>query len=265
LALTPLITLLTDFGLQDSYVAEMKAVVFSICPDANLVDITHHVGKFNIRMGAFILASATPYFPPRTIHLAVVDPGVGSDRRAIAIESSRSLYVGPDNGLLIPAATAEEIRHVYELTNHSLMRNPISSTFQGRDIFSPVAANLALGLQPKEVGREITDYVNLSFEEAKYEHHGFACEVLHIDGFGNVITNINQKDLNKLQSYARLVVRIGGRRFSARVVRTFSELRKQELGVLIGSHGLLEIASLEANAAHKLRVKIGDALRVGGA
>ncbi|MGA3110147.1 MAG: SAM-dependent chlorinase/fluorinase [Candidatus Bathyarchaeia archaeon] len=132
----PLISLLTDFGVQDSYVAEMKAVVLSICPDANLVDITHQVGKFNIRMGAFILASATPYFPSRSVHLAVVDPGVGSNRRPIAIETNRSLYVGPDNGLLIPAATAEEIRHVYELTNHSLMRSPVSSTFQGRDIFS---------------------------------------------------------------------------------------------------------------------------------
>ena len=261
----PLISLLTDFGVQDSYVAEMKAVVLSICPDANLVDITHQVGKFNIRMGAFILASATPYFPSRSVHLAVVDPGVGSNRRPIAIETNRSLYVGPDNGLLIPAATAEEIRHVYELTNHSLMRSPVSSTFQGRDIFSPVAANLALGLQPKEVGREIMDYVKLSFAGAKYEGRGFVCEILHIDEFGNVITNIPQKELNKLDGHTRLVVRIRGKHFPVRVVGTFTELRKRELGVLVGSHGLLEIASSEASAAKKLSARIGDALRVGGA
>ena len=261
----PLISLLTDFGIQDPYVAEMKAVILSICPDANLIDITHQIGKFNIRMGAFTLATAAPNFPPLTIHLAVVDPGVGSNRRPIAIETNRSLYVGPDNGLLIPAATAEEILHVYELTNTSLMRNPISSTFHGRDIFSPIAANLALGLQPREVGREITDYVELSFAQAKYEHREFVCEVLHIDEFGNIITNINQKELNKLTGHARVVVRINRKRFPARMVQTFSELRKEELGVLVGSHGFLEIISSQANAAHKLRVKIGDALRVGGA
>ena len=261
----PLISLLTDFGIQDPYVAEMKAVILSICPDVNLVDITHQIGKFNIRMGAFILASATPYFPPGTTHLAIVDPGVGSNRRPIAIETNRSLYVGPDNGLLIPAATAEETLHVYELTNHSLMRNPISSTFHGRDIFSPVAANLALGLQPRDVGQEITDYVKLSFAKVKYEHRSFVCEVLHIDEFGNIVTNINQKELNKLKGHARVIVRIDGKRFPARIVQTFSELKKRELGLLVGSHGFIEIVSLEASAAHKLSAKIGDALRVGGA
>jgi hypothetical protein len=263
--LTPLISLLTDFGIQDPYVAEMKAVILSICPDATLIDIAHQIGKFNIRMGAFTLATAAPYFPAGTIHLAVVDPGVGSNRPPIAIETNHSLYVGPDNGLLIPAATAEEILHVYELTNHSLMRKTISSTFHGRDVFSPVAANLALGLQPRKVGREIMDYVELSFAEAKYENRVFVCEVLHIDEIGNIVTNINQKELNKLESHGRVVVRINGKRFPARTVRTFSELRKRELGFLVGSHGFLEIASLEANAAHKLRAKIGDALRVGGA
>ena len=260
----PLISLLTDFGIQDPYVAEMKAVILSICPDANIVDITHQVGKFNIRMGAFALATAAPHFPSRTIHLAVVDPGVGSNRRPIAIETNRSLYVGPDNGLLIPAASAEEIRHVYGITNISLMRNPISSTFHGRDVFSPVAANLALGLQLRKVGQEITDYVELSFAQAKYEDREFVCEVLHIDEFGNIITNINQKELNVL-GYAKVIVRIGAKRFPARIVQTFSELRKGEIGILVGSRGLLEIVSSEANAATKLRVKIGDGLRVCGA
>jgi hypothetical protein len=243
----------------------MKAVILSICPDANLIDITHQIGKFNIRMGAFTLATAAPHFPPRTIHVAVVDPGVGSNRRPIAIETNRSLYVGPDNGLLIPAATGEEIRHVYELTNQSLMRSPISSTFHGRDVFSPIAANLALGIQPREVGREIMDYVELSFAQAKYERREFFCEVLHIDEFGNIITNINQKELNELVDNAKAIVRIGAKSFPARIVQTFSDLRKGELGVLVGSHGFLEIVSLEAKAATKLRVKIGDALRVGGA
>jgi hypothetical protein len=263
--LKPLITLLTDFGIQDPYVAEMKAVILSICPDADFVDITHQIAKFNIRMGAFTLATAAPYFPPRTIHLAVVDPGVGSSRQPIVIETKRSLYVGPDNGLLVPAASAEEILHVYELTNRSLMGNPISSTFHGRDVFSPLAANLALGLRPKEAGREIMDYVELSFVNAKYDNRGFVCEVLHIDGFGNIVTNINQKELSRLEGHAIIVMRIDGERFPAKVVRTFSKLKGRELGVLIGSHGFLEIVSREASAADKLGVKIGDALRVAGA
>ena len=128
-----------------------------------------------------------------------------------------------------------------------------------------MAANLALGLQPKEIGPETKDYVKLSFAKAKYERRGFLCEVIHIDGFGNVVTNITQNEISKLDGHARLVVRIGGKHFPARVVGTFSELRKRELGVLVGSYGFLEIASLEASAARKLGVRIGYALRVGGA
>jgi hypothetical protein len=150
-----LVSLLTDFGLSDPFVGEVKATIFSICPEAEVIDITHDVERFNIRMGAFLLATATPFFPAGSVHVAVVDPGVGSERRPIAVETSRSIYVGSDNGLLIPAATREGIQHVYELTNRSLMKDAVLSTFHGRDIFAPVAAHLACGTQPKEVGEEI--------------------------------------------------------------------------------------------------------------
>ena len=151
----PIISLLSDFGLKDPYVSEMKAIILSICPNVTLIDITHEVSKYNIMEGAFILASATPYFPENTVHLAVVDPGVGSKRRPIIVRSKRHLYVGPDNGLLILAAKNDGIINVYHVVNEKYMRKEISSTFHGRDIFAPVSAYLANGVKPEEIGIEI--------------------------------------------------------------------------------------------------------------
>ena len=259
------ITLLTDFGIQDPFVAEMKGVILSICPDAVLVDISHDIGKFNVRMGAFVLASATRYFPSGAIHIAVVDPSVGSSRRPILVETKRSLYVGPDNGLLVPAAVRECIRHVYLLTNRSLMSETISATFHGRDLFAPVAAHLALGIAPKEVGAEITDYVQLPFSEPKFDRRGITCEASHIDGFGNVVTNIPERLLRRLDLDRKLIVSLRGKRLNARFVRTYSKLRERELGVLVGSHGFVEIACREASAAKRVGVRIGDPLRVRSA
>jgi hypothetical protein len=263
--LKALITLLTDFGIQDPFVAEMRGVILSICPDATLVDISHDIGKFNIRMGAFVLASAARYFPPGTIHVAVVDPGVGGERRPIAVETQLSLYVGPDNGLLIPAASREGIRHVYELTNRSLMRDSLSSTFHGRDIFAPVAAHLASGTGPVEVGEEITDYVHLSFAEPRFEQGSIAAEVLHIDSFGNVVTNISEEILEKLDLRGKIKVNLRGKRFTTRVVKSYSELHEGELGVLVGSHGFFEMACRERSAVRRIGARIGDSLRVRGA
>jgi S-adenosylmethionine hydrolase len=140
-----MITLTTDFGLKDPYVAEMKAAILGINPQANIVDVSHLVDKFSVRMGAFILASAAPHFPKGTVHVAVIDPGVGTERRAILIETKQACYVGPDNGVLMLAAQAQSIKHIYRLSNPKLMRQEISSTFHGRDIFAPAAAYLDLG------------------------------------------------------------------------------------------------------------------------
>ena len=260
-----LISLTTDFGTKDPFVGEMKAVIFSICPEAEVIDLTHEVERFNIRMGAFLLASATRCFPPGSVHVAVVDPGVGGERRPIAVETQFSLYVGPDNGLLIPAATREGIRHVYELTNRSLMRDSISLTFHGRDIFAPVAAHLACGTAPIEVGEEIKDYVHLSFAEPRFESGGIAGEVFHIDSFGNVVTNISGEIFEKLELSGKIRVNLRGKRFTARVVRSYSELHEGELGVLVGSHGFFEIACRERSAVRRIGARIGDSLRVSGA
>jgi hypothetical protein len=259
------ITLLTDFGTLDPYVAEMKAVILSICPHAFIVDISHEVEKFNVRMGAFLLAVAAPYFPAGTIHVGVVDPGVGSERRPIAVETDRSVYVGPDNGLLIPAAMHEGIRNVYELNNRSLQRNVISSTFHGRDVFAPVAAHLLSGARTEDVGRKIMNYVKLSFMNVTFERRGVNGEILHIDGFGNIITNISYEHMGKLDLSGKLALRFRAKCFPLRFVGTYSELGRNELGLIAGSHGFLEIACREASAAKKVGAKIGDRLGVGTA
>jgi len=261
----PIITLLTDFGTLDPCVAEMKAVILSICADASVVDISHEVERFNVRMGAFLLTVATPYFPAGTIHVGVVDPGVGSERRPIAVETDRSVYVGPDNGLLIPAAMRQGIRNVYELGNRSLERNAISSTFHGRDIFAPVAAHLLSGTRLEEAGGKITDYVKLSFMDVQFDQRGVNGEILHIDRFGNMITNISYEHMGKLDLSGKLILRFRARRLPLRFVRTYSELGRNELGVIAGSHGFLEISCREANAAKKVGAKIGDRFGVGTA
>lgn len=266
MTLKPLLTLLTDFGLMDPFAAEMKAVIYSICPDAHIIDITHLVEKFDIRMGSFILAGSVPYFPSGTVHVAVVDPGVGSERRAITIETERSILVGPDNGVLIPAAQREGLLHVYELKNTSLMRQDVSATFHGRDIFAPTAAHLACGTPCTECGPEISDFIKPSFTEPKFNRSGAVCEVLHVDRFGNVVSNISHTQLSKLglRQGDEVSLNLKRKHFKARFVRTYADLRGNELGVLVGSHGFLEVAMKEKSAAKRVRVKSGYVLRVTG-
>jgi S-adenosylmethionine hydrolase len=263
----PLISLLTDFGLVDSYVSEMKAVILSICPSARIVDITHLVDKFNIRAGAFLLASATPAFPAGTTHVGVVDPGVGSTRRPIVVKTNRSLFVGPDNGLLIPAAQAEGILHVYEVSNRSMMMNEVSATFHGRDVFAAAAAHLASGRPDEECGNEIMDYVTPTYSKPRFDGKTAECEVFHVDGFGNIITNLTAVHLSELniRSRGKITISIGKRRFSARKVETYSDLKGNEIGLLIGSHGLLEISCKERNAAKLVGAKVSVSIRLSRA
>jgi S-adenosylmethionine hydrolase len=261
---SPLISLLTDFGLVDSYVSEMKAIILSICPSARILDISHLVEKFNIRMGAFLLASAAPAFPPGATHVGVVDPGVGSERRAIVVKTKRSLFVGPDNGLLIPAARAESIQHVYEISNRSMMMDKVSVTFHGRDVFAAVAAHLARGIPEQECGDEIMDYIKPSYAEPKFDGKTAVCEVLHVDGFGNILTNLPRQMLSEMNAKTggKIKVSIGKKRLSIRQVHTYSDLKANEFGLLIGSHGFLEIACKETSAGKRLGAKAGVTVRL---
>lgn len=245
----------------------MKAVILSKCPEANIVDITHQIDKFDIRMGAFVLASAVPYFPAGTIHIGVVDPGVGSRRRPLIFETGRGLLVGPDNGLLVPAAQAEGLIHVFEISNRAIMRDEISATFHGRDVFAPTAAHLASGLSPSECGPEVADYMIPPFAQPIFNGKSITCEILHVDGFGNIVTNVSRQLFSQtsLKQGQEVSLSIGKRKFSARVVKTYSDLASNEIGVLMGSHGFLEVACREKSAAKRLRAKRTSVLRVYGA
>jgi len=256
----PIITLLSDFGLRDSYVAEMKATILSICPEACIVDISHEVRKFNIRMGAFLLARAARYFPKGTIHVAVVDPGVGTERRPIIVESKRSFYVGPDNGVLMLSAQREGIKHVYVIKNPKYMLREVSRTFHGRDIFSPAAAHLANGVPPSEFGPEIFNPVAPSFIEPKISEDLIEGEIIHIDDFGNLVTNISYDEMKSLdiREGDQLTIKLRGRAFDIKLCTAYSEVQLHKPLAIIGGCGLLELSVNQGNASKYFNVEIGE-------
>ncbi len=253
-----IITLTTDFGLKDPYVAEMKAAIVSICPEAQIVDISHEVKKFDVRMGAFMLACAAPYFPKGTIHVAVVDPAVGTKRRPILILTSQGIFVGPDNGVLVLAALKQEIIGAREITNPKLMLPEISNTFHGRDIFAPAAAKLAEGVPPNSFGPEIAEAVKPDFAKPTFDNGVAMGEVLYIDEFGNVVTNIDERHLSKLHSKGIVNVRLPKSEKKLRVGKTYAEAEIKEALILLGSQGYVEIAVNQGSAAKKFKAKPGD-------
>jgi S-adenosyl-L-methionine hydrolase (adenosine-forming) len=254
-----MITLTSDFGLKDPYVAEMKGAILTINPNATIIDITHEVEKFNIRMGAFMLASAAPYFPKGTVHLAVVDPGVGTNRRAILVQTGQSFYVGPDNGVLMLAAQNMGIEQAYELINPKFMRPEVSSTFHGRDIFAPAAAYLDEGVKPSGFGPEITNAVMPEFASLKSSNGTLTGEVLHVDDFGNIITNISRKEIAKAKT-----INIKLKNFSLKLSlgKIYAQTKPQEAIALIGSHGFLEIALNQGSAAERFHIAAEDNIEV---
>jgi len=254
----PIITLTTDFGLRDPYVAEMKAVILNISPDTSIVDMSHEVEKFNLRMGAYFLASAAHYFPKGTIHVAVVDPGVGTKRKAILIKTRHGCYVGPDNGVMALAAKNQGIEHVYEITNRKLMLSRISGTFHGRDIFAPAAAHLANGTPATEFGAEIREIVTPEFAKVVRRENLLVGEVLHVDGFGNVITNFGEKELELMKIGDSINVKLGKVWLKMKVCRAYAEAKPQEPLAIIGSHNFLEVSITQGNAAKTFKIKSGN-------
>jgi len=256
--LKPVITLTTDFGLKDPYVAEMKAVILNTSPKATIVDITHEIEKFNIRMGAYILASASQYFPKGTVHLVVVDPSVGTKRCPLLIQTRHSFFVGPDNGVLVLAANSQGIEHIYEITNRKLMLPKISSTFHGRDIFAPAAAHLANGTPPEEFGPEIREIVTPEFAKIIRRKDMLIGEVIHIDGFGNIITNFGEKEVELMKIKHIVNVKLRNARLKLRFCKAYADVERQKPLALIGSHNFLEISISQGNAAEVFKIRSGD-------
>ena len=213
-------------------------------------------------MGAYVLASAAPYFPEGTIHVAVVDPGVGTRRRPILIQTRHSFFVGPDNGLLILAAEQQGIKCIREITNTRLMLPQVSSTFHGRDVFAPAAAHLANGVAPAEFGPEIHDAVKPDFAKVTLREGVLVGEVLHVDNFGNIITNISSKEVARIRVAGVVNVELPNQKLKLKFCKAYGEANPQEPLALIGSHNYLEIALNQGNAAEKFKVRPGDKIQL---
>ena len=255
-----LITLLTDFGTSDYFVSAMKGVILSINPDARVVDITHEIPAQDIEAAAFNLLAAYSSFPSGTIHVAVVDPGVGSKRRAILVESGGQFFIGPDNGIFSYVCESDPDTKVFEVTNNKYFRASVSSTFHGRDVFAPVAAALSNGIDPSEFGKKITNPVLMATLKPEKSRDGqVKGRIIHIDRFGNCITNLTPRELTEktITDGAYLVVN-GTKVKSFR--KFFSEqggLGKEVFGIW-GSAGFLELAAKDKSAAKILKAKRGQ-------
>ncbi|MBI4638873.1 MAG: SAM-dependent chlorinase/fluorinase [Candidatus Rokubacteria bacterium] len=246
------ITLTTDFGLRDTYVAEMKAAILSITPGVCLVDLTHEVLPHDITEGALALEAAAPFFPQGTIHVAVVDPEVGTARRGIALASGGHVFIAPDNGLLTPFLARDGWR-AWELRAAEYRLPEVSRTFHGRDIFAPAAAHVARGVELHRLGPAVRDPVRLAWPGTHHVRGGLAGAVLHVDRFGNLVTSIDADAVESLGP--RVTIRIAGR--SLPLVGTYADLPPGRAGALLGSRNRLEVAVREGSAAAQLRARRG--------
>lgn len=256
----PVIALLTDFGSRDHYAGTMKGVALTICPDATLVDITHEVAAHDVLGGALELAASYKYFPPGTVFLVVVDPGVGSTRRGIAVDAGDYKFVAPDNGVLTVVLDEHAPRKVVELSERKYARASVSRTFEGRDRFAPAAAWLAKGIDVGALGRPAGALHRLDIPQPQVEDDRISGEVLRVDRFGNLISNIDRKTFNRLGADA-LDVQIGTFQVS-KVVSTYADATAGEICALFGSTDHLEIAANGASAAAQLQLGRGAVVRV---
>jgi hypothetical protein len=256
-----IITLLTDFGTKDHYGASMKGVILGINPRCTLVDITHEVDPQDINEGAILLANAFSYFPKGTIHVAVIDPGVGGERKPILIETKHYFFVGPDNGLLTLAAKRDGIKQVVSLTHQKYFLPEISATFHGRDIFAPVAGHLSLGIHPKVFGKKADRWVNLGLKKPGVEGNQISGEIILIDRFGNLISNIEKERFERFVKDQPFLIR-AGKKAIRDLKRGYYQAKKNEPIALFGSGGLLEISVREGCAEKRLKMKKGDQVTV---
>jgi S-adenosylmethionine hydrolase len=253
----PLITLLTDFGLKDHFVGVMKGVIASIAPAARIIDITHEVEPYVIAQARFLLAQSWPYFPKGTIHVTVVDPGVGSARRPILVQAHGHLFVGPDNGLFSDLLEAPGTK-VRLIANRKLMLPAISTTFHGRDVFAPVAAYLAVGVAASHAGPLIRDAIGTSGRALQPSAYRWVGEVVHVDRFGNLITNL---PASCTAGSGRFVLKIAAYELLD-VAASYSAMAPRTPALVAGSSGFLEITVNQDSAARLLGLGVGTRVEV---
>lgn len=251
------ITLLTDFGDKDGFVGTMKGVILRINPHANIVDITHQVPRHNVEAAAFILNNSYKFFPEHTVHVAIVDPGVGGRRRAIAVQTSEYFFIAPDNHILKYIFHNEKNIKVHQIMNRNYVLKEISYTFHGRDIFAPAAAHLSLGIQIEELGPQLTDFDRGEVSVPKYTHNYIEGQIVYSDKFGNLITNIPASLIPNRQLHLQL-----GEYEITALSNSYSEGLNSLPLALIGSSKFLEIAIYQQSAKHKLNLKVGDTIKI---
>ena len=262
----PVISLMTDFGIKDGNVGVMRGVIWGICPSAQITDLSHMIQPQNIREAAYILARSVPYFPKGSIHVVVVDPGVGTARRPIAAQIGEWFYVGPDNGTitgLLERAEREGWQTTFvALDQRKYWLGTISHVFHGRDIFSPVAAHLANGVPLADLGTSFDDPVRLELPRPEKTSNGWRGEVIHIDHFGSASTDIRVEDLgDAMKEKQKITIRLNGSEING-MVDTFGDRPVGELIALIGSTGNLGIAVVNGSAVQRLGTKVGDVVEV---
>jgi S-adenosylmethionine hydrolase len=251
----PIVTLTTDFGLSDHYVGVMKGVILGICPQAQIVDISHDVRPHEISEGSYLIAQAWRYFPKKTIHVVVIDPGVGSTRRPILMEAGGHVFLAPDNGVLASIFYAEKHK-VRLISNERYFLRPVSKTFHGRDIFAPVAAHMAKGVPPARIGKAIDDYLKpVSEKPQRSGKRTWVGKVLKIDRFGNIVTSFHVADFPYLDrqdftlSVGPVVVSV--------LARNYLECSPGELFVIVGSGGYYEVSLSQGSASKHIRCEPG--------
>jgi S-adenosyl-L-methionine hydrolase (adenosine-forming) len=258
----PVVALLTDFGIRDHYAGTMKGVVLSVCPEATLIDISHDIPPHDVMTAGLELAASYRYFPPGTVFLVVVDPGVGSPRRPIAAEAGDYRFIAPDNGVLTAVFKEAAPRRVVELTERRYARPTVSRTFEGRDRFAPAAGWLAKGLELKALGRSLTDYVRLEIPDPVVTESQVSGEVLRVDRFGNLITNIDRRAFERLGRAGEALEINAGVHRVGRLVTTYAEIAPGEVCSLFGSTDHLEVAANATSAAETLGLGRGAAVVV---
>ncbi len=261
-SMRPAITLTTDFGWRDPYVGAMKGVLLRHAPGSTLVDITHDIDPGDIQAAAYTIAAAAPYYPVGTVHLVVVDPGVGTSRRALAAGDGHGMFVAPDNGVLSLALTPEQPAQVVEIEMLDSKPADASPTFHGRDIFAPVAARLAMGAKLEEMGRPVSDWVRLSLPVAEAGADEIRGTVIYVDHFGNLITNIERGELAKFSDTKAIQIELDGKWIAEGLHRTFGDVESGEPLAYIGSTNRLEIAVRDSSAAVRFQAGVRSGISI---
>ena len=257
----PIVALLSDFGSRDHYVGAMKGVILGICPDATLVDISHDIPAHDLLTAGLELAAAYRYFPQGSVFLVVVDPGVGSERRGVAADTGDYRFVAPDNGVLTAVLRETPPERVVELTERRYARPTVSRTFEGRDRFAPAAAWVAKGIQLSALGRPVTNYRMLDLPLPKMANDRIVGQVLRIDRFGNLVSNIDRKTFDRLAQSGSIQIEVGPHPIG-RLVETYADIGDGEVCALFGSTEHLEFAANSTSAVEQLGVERGSTVVV---